>query len=189
LTSIEIEKLLTPITYQGSAQSFIERLIVSTQSRAPRRAESWASETKLPTAPQLRSADVATLRGEMPKFAPLAPPPEVMQILSPAASATPAAATSTAHRHTLDQLDAMAASSPDEHLRYQSAAEDPMPAPITEEETPSEDTGPETEPGVIAAEPEPTPPVDEDTPGAFMEILSRADAEATSDTEDKPKPS
>jgi 3-carboxy-cis,cis-muconate cycloisomerase len=39
LGGIEIEKLFLPLTYQGSAQTFIDRLVVSSQMRTPRRTE------------------------------------------------------------------------------------------------------------------------------------------------------
>ena len=38
LGAAAIEKLFMPLTYQGSAQTFIDRLVVSAQMRAPRRA-------------------------------------------------------------------------------------------------------------------------------------------------------
>jgi len=37
LANLEIEKLFVPLTYQGSAQTFIDRLVVSAQTRGPRR--------------------------------------------------------------------------------------------------------------------------------------------------------
>ena len=39
LGAAAIEKLFMPLTYQGSAQTFIDRLVVSAQMRAPRRPE------------------------------------------------------------------------------------------------------------------------------------------------------
>ena len=42
LSGIEIEKLFIPLTYQGSAQTFIDRLVVASQMRAPRRTETRA---------------------------------------------------------------------------------------------------------------------------------------------------
>jgi hypothetical protein len=39
LSVAEIEKLFIPLTYQGSAQIFTERLVVESQMRAPRRSE------------------------------------------------------------------------------------------------------------------------------------------------------
>ena len=39
LTSAEVEKLFIPLTYQGSAQVFIDRLVMSSSTRAPRRVE------------------------------------------------------------------------------------------------------------------------------------------------------
>ena len=61
----EIERLFIPLTYQGSAQTFIDRLVVASQMRAPRRTESRTEarteprpparpfDAKLPVAPQL----------------------------------------------------------------------------------------------------------------------------------------
>lgn len=78
LGGIEIDKLFIPLTYQGSAQTFIDRLVVSSQLRTPRRPDerratpraeppvepqpenkaesvqpSRAPETRLPAAPRL----------------------------------------------------------------------------------------------------------------------------------------
>ena len=39
LTSAEVEKLFIPLTYQGSAQVFIDRLVMSSSTRTPRRVE------------------------------------------------------------------------------------------------------------------------------------------------------
>ena len=63
LSSAEVEKLFIPLTYQGSAQTFIDRLVVASQMRAPRWPDSAAAKPKLPVPP----ADVATPRAEMPK--------------------------------------------------------------------------------------------------------------------------
>ena len=62
---LEIERLFIPLTYQGSAQTFIDRLVVASQMRAPRRTEPRTEarteprpptrpfDAKLPVAPQL----------------------------------------------------------------------------------------------------------------------------------------
>jgi 3-carboxy-cis,cis-muconate cycloisomerase len=80
LSGIEIEKLFIPLTYQGSAQTFIDRLVVSSQLRTPRRPDARPElraeprpepkpdikteapppqrppEVRLPVAPQLTAA-------------------------------------------------------------------------------------------------------------------------------------
>ena len=43
LSGLEIEKLFIPLTYQGSAQTFIDRLVVTSQMRTPRRSETKVS--------------------------------------------------------------------------------------------------------------------------------------------------
>jgi 3-carboxy-cis,cis-muconate cycloisomerase len=62
LSSIEIERLFIPLTYQGSAQVFIDRLIVATHTRTARRAALRAVASKTPSAPQ-RPQDSATNDG------------------------------------------------------------------------------------------------------------------------------
>jgi 3-carboxy-cis,cis-muconate cycloisomerase len=101
LGGIEIEKLFIPLTYQGSAQTFIDRLVVSSQLRTPRRPDERRAaprvepqpepqpesrtepapalriaESRLPTAPRLPSpAEPAATE----------PPAEVPAEASPAA--------------------------------------------------------------------------------------------------------
>jgi len=50
LSVAEIEKLFIPLTYQGSAQIFIDRLVVASQMRAPRRTEPRAESRPEPPA-------------------------------------------------------------------------------------------------------------------------------------------
>jgi 3-carboxy-cis,cis-muconate cycloisomerase len=50
LSGLEIEKLFIPLTYQGSAQTFIDRLVVTSQMRTPRRSDT-RTEIKPPTPP------------------------------------------------------------------------------------------------------------------------------------------
>jgi len=52
LSSLEIEKLFNPLTYQGSAQIFIDRLVVATQTRAVRRPGLRTVAPRTPAAPQ-----------------------------------------------------------------------------------------------------------------------------------------
>jgi 3-carboxy-cis,cis-muconate cycloisomerase len=57
LSGLEIEKLFIPLTYQGSAQTFIDRLVVTSQMRTPRRPD-IRTEIKPPTPPPARPAEV-----------------------------------------------------------------------------------------------------------------------------------
>ena len=66
LTAAEIDKLFIPLTYQGSAQTFIDRLVVASQMRAPRWPDS-AAKSKLPVPPPIPVAESASPRAEMPK--------------------------------------------------------------------------------------------------------------------------
>ncbi len=178
LTSAEVEKLFIPLTYQGSAQVFIDRLVMSSSTRTPRRvepraelrtetkSENWQDirmvEPRLPKTPQLPPlADLAkpsVERTPLPEAAPL-PPPDLHQAVgaSEPPPAEPAAAEPLA--------DATA-----------------MPADRIEPE-PSAHADHATK-----AAPEPAPPAEDDAPGAFMDVLSRADAEAQA-AEEKRKPS
>jgi len=86
LSGLEIEKLFIPLTYQGSAQTFIDRLVVTSQMRTPRRPDirteikppppARPTETALPVAPQLPPvADAPKASGvEVPSPAPSAVP-------------------------------------------------------------------------------------------------------------------
>jgi 3-carboxy-cis,cis-muconate cycloisomerase len=163
--SAEIEKLFIPLTYQGSAQVFIDRLVMSSSTRGPRRteprvdfkpepkADSWQDirmvEPRLPSAPQLRqpSETGPPPRAEVaPAPAPPAPPPDLDQTVAP--------------------------SEPQETTDVKVAAADRI-------ETPAEHAAP---PAPI---PPPPPPPEEDAPGAFMDLLARAEP----DHDDGKKPS
>jgi 3-carboxy-cis,cis-muconate cycloisomerase len=82
LGGLEIEKLFIPLTYQGSAQTFIDRLVVASQMRAPRRTEPAPPKPAPPVAPALPPAPAAATdppRAGMPQgpgFAPSPPPAE-----------------------------------------------------------------------------------------------------------------
>jgi 3-carboxy-cis,cis-muconate cycloisomerase len=184
LTSAEVEKLFIPLTYQGSAQVFIDRLVMSSSTRAPRRvepraelrtetkSENWQDirmvEPRLPNAPQLPPL------AELAKpFVERRPPPEAAPPVPPAP--------------------------PDLHQAVEASEPPPAkPAAATAELAPDVNVTPadriEPEPSVHAEEhatkpaPEPPPPADDDAPGAFMDVLSRADAEAQA-AEEKRKPS
>jgi 3-carboxy-cis,cis-muconate cycloisomerase len=165
MNSAEIEKLFIPLTYQGSAQVFIDRLVMSSSTRAPRRiepraefkaetkSEGWQDirmvEPRLPNAPQL------------PPLADLSKPPAERTPMPAAAPPPPA---------------------PDLHQAV-SAPETAPTAPVrAEPQAPEAAAKPAPEP------PPPPPPAEDDAPGAFMDVLSRADAEAQAASE-KRKPS
>jgi 3-carboxy-cis,cis-muconate cycloisomerase len=62
LSALEIEKLFIPLTYQGSAQTFIDRLVVTSQMRTPRRPDIRTEikpQSPLPTRPAEVSLPVA----------------------------------------------------------------------------------------------------------------------------------
>jgi 3-carboxy-cis,cis-muconate cycloisomerase len=95
LGGLEIEKLFVPLTYQGSAQVFIDRLIMSTQSRGGRRGADLRPvetprppETPRPAAPK---PSIAERPPVAPQSAPL--PTSVAPSPSTPAPATPSPAT------------------------------------------------------------------------------------------------
>jgi len=74
LSGIEIEKLFIPLTYQGSAQTFIDRLVVASQTRAPRR-DAPTVTSRLPVPPPPSPAvPIAASHTEMPKGSNVIPP-------------------------------------------------------------------------------------------------------------------
>jgi 3-carboxy-cis,cis-muconate cycloisomerase len=173
MNSAEIEKLFIPLTYQGSAQVFIDRLVMSSSTRAPRRveprteyktetkpAESWQDirmvEPRLPNAPQLPLAE----RTPTPQAA--APPPPAPDLHQ--AVATPETAPAATAADAAAEMTATPAYSVEPEAAETAAKPAPEPAP------------------------EAAPPADDDAPGAFMDVLSRADAEAQAAGE-KRKPS
>jgi 3-carboxy-cis,cis-muconate cycloisomerase len=194
--SAEVEKLFIPLTYQGSAQMFIDRLVMSSSTRQARRVEprvDFKSETKsenwqdirmveprLPNAPQLRSLEPETPapRVEMPPApsvlassasmpSPPAPPPDLDQTASPA---------EPPRAQALDQVpDAVDRAAPDMKVTPADRIEPPA-----EHATAAHASDPVPKPG-------PPPPPDDDAPGAFMDVLSRADAEAQAAAHDDGK--
>jgi 3-carboxy-cis,cis-muconate cycloisomerase len=74
-SSTEIEKLFIPLTYQGSAQTFIDRLVMAAQRGARRPEPSRSSEAKLPIAPQLQSiTEIGVAVADLPKYSAQAQP-------------------------------------------------------------------------------------------------------------------
>jgi 3-carboxy-cis,cis-muconate cycloisomerase len=229
LTSVELEKLFIPLTYQGSAQLFIERLVVASQSRGARRPEPRAAETKLPTAPQLPSVAAAETEAppaetppsaepppaEPPRVAPPltapvtarfepSPPPPTPRLppatpMAPVASPAPAPVTSsnqttpTSPPATPTPVAPPPAAPPlvtpapavSLHVAYvverDAVPEAAQPAaPTDSAEPPVPPSTPEAAPAASIEQPTPKeePPPSDDAPGAFMDVLSRAEAEA-----------
>jgi len=222
LTSVEIEKLFIPLTYQGSAQLFIERLVVASQLRAARRPETRGAETKLPTAPQLppvaaAEAEVPPVEApaaepppaEPPRTAPPLTAPVTARFEPPPAPPTPRMPTAPPMAPAVgpapiptasgDQMAATAASvappsvtlpaaanlqpaGGDERATAAPAAAAPSPpAPPVTLEPPASSPAPQAAPAAsLAPQPpkEEEPPSGDDAPGAFMDVLSRAEAEA-----------
>jgi 3-carboxy-cis,cis-muconate cycloisomerase len=66
----EIEKLFIPLTYQGSAQTFIDRLVMSCQRGGRRPEPSRPPEVKLPIAPQLQTiTEIGVAVADLAKYA------------------------------------------------------------------------------------------------------------------------
>jgi 3-carboxy-cis,cis-muconate cycloisomerase len=93
LSGLEIEKLFIPLTYQGSAQTFIDRLVVTSQMRTPRRPDIRTEikpQSPSPARPAGVSFPVAT---QLPPVAD-APKASGVEVPSPAPSAVPGTAPS-----------------------------------------------------------------------------------------------
>jgi hypothetical protein len=106
LGGLEIEKLFVPLTYQGSAQVFIDRLIMSTQSRGGRRSADLRPaetprppETPRPAEPKPSVAERPPTPPPTPAAPPAAAPPSkeasgaLMDVLSRVDQAASAART------------------------------------------------------------------------------------------------
>jgi 3-carboxy-cis,cis-muconate cycloisomerase len=154
LTSTEIEKLFIPLTYQGAAQLFIDRLATATQARTTRRPETRPPEaTRIPAAPQLSSTAEAAK--------PSAPPPQAEPV--PDAARMPA---------TGENAEAPPA---------ETKPEAPQP-PMQEATSPAAASASAPPAGEQTAKPQPAAasprPAEDDAPGALMDVLTRVEAEA-----------
>ncbi len=108
LGGLEIEKLFVPLTYQGSAQVFIDRLVMSTQTRGPRRQEARTQEIRpiepRPAEPRLPAAQnlpPAEPNHASPRAAPDAPGGlmDILTRIDEAAEATTQAAPPAENKH------------------------------------------------------------------------------------------
>ena len=183
MSSAEIEKLFIPLTYQGSAQVFIDRLVMSSSTRAPRRTEprvdfkpetkteNWQDirmvEPRLPTAPQL--APVA--EKEAPRVEPPTAPAASIAVPSAPPPAPPASIAAPSPPPPPPDIDQTA--TPPEPPR---AVVEPVPEMKV---TAADRIEPPAEPAAPAPAPKPAqpppPPKDDDAPGAFMDLLARAE--------------
>jgi 3-carboxy-cis,cis-muconate cycloisomerase len=75
LGALDIERLFIPLTYQGSAQTFIDRLVVASHMRTPRRQDPPPTKPTPPLQPPPAAARTSTQRAEMPKGPSFMPPP------------------------------------------------------------------------------------------------------------------
>jgi hypothetical protein len=162
--------MFIPLTYQGSAQTFIDRMVMASQ-RGTRRPETTKPEPRLPAAPQL--ATITEIgAAEMPKPEP--PPPPSRETLEALAEFSAA----TAEQVRFDPVPEPTAPPAAEPLAADSAQ------PASEAPPPADEAAAKP-----AEPPEPkAPPTDDDAPGALMDVLSRAQAEAA-EAEGKHKPS
>ena len=87
LSGIEIERLFIPLTYQGSAQTFIDRLVVSSQLRTPRRPDA-RPELRAEVRPEPKPEPKPEIK---PEAAPPQRAPEVRLPVAPQLTAEPAA--------------------------------------------------------------------------------------------------
>jgi len=183
----EIEKLFIPLTYQGSSQVFIDRLAASSQTRTrrpdprpveTRPVETRPIETRLPLAAQLAPAEPPPALESQPQgsaekpAAPEVPPPPPLS--APAPMVEPLS------------LAQAAPSQPEPALEMPEPP--PLTVPVAMAEPAMDAPLPPPPSETLAAPPAPKPPPrsPDDAPGAFLEVLSRADAEAA-ETERKSK--
>jgi 3-carboxy-cis,cis-muconate cycloisomerase len=166
LSSAEIEKLFIPLTYQGSAQVFIDRLVMASQSRIVRRTETRAPEPKLPPASPIAPLVSAAAATAAMQAAPAATMDD-QQVVETAGAEPPAVAPEVRPQVTMPHapmIDAPPPSPPPENLPLAAAA--PPPPPPEQDATAA--------------------PAADDEPGAFLEVLSRADAEAAAKRQREP---
>ncbi len=161
LSTADLERLLMPNHYQGSAQSFIDRLVASSQGRATRRSVSHLTEPKMPaTRPDhlsaieaAASAVKASAAAEVAADAPAPAPAEVkaaVETSSPVTAEIPAPVAPTVA---------------------------PEPAPVAAQQpAPEAETVPQAD----------APPLrePEEEPGALLQVFARVEAE----NENTPRP-
>jgi 3-carboxy-cis,cis-muconate cycloisomerase len=179
----EIEKLFIPLTYQGSSQVFIDRLVMSSQTRGGRRIETRAIETRLSLAAQIAPSESlepaqSAARAEEAPPAVIAEPAPAERPPAPPITAPPPMVEPISIAQPPAPLAAEPAPPPPEPVEFAEPAPEMPPPPLEALSVP------------LPPEPSPTPPpLPEDAPGAFLEVLSRAEAEAAAaQAARKPKP-
>jgi 3-carboxy-cis,cis-muconate cycloisomerase len=191
-----IEKLFMPLTYQGSAQTFIDRLVVSSQMRTPRRPEprpesrtDFRPEPRLQIPPEVRLEP----RLQTPPEVRLEPRLDTQPPALPTESKLPAAP----QFPSVPDLDVATPNvEPSVEPNVEPRVEPPPVLPAADavgETAVASPAVPATEPPAAAPDlkvsaadriepppppaPEPAPSKD-DAPGALMEVLSRIQTEA-----------
>jgi 3-carboxy-cis,cis-muconate cycloisomerase len=163
-----IEKLFMPLTYQGAAQTFIDRLVVASQMRAPRRTAQR---------PELRAEVRAEARPDIP------PPVQVEVRPETLPETDPPIRTAEAKLPAAPQFPSVADA---EIASSETDSSPPPPTPDADNETTVAETSVTERPAAaselkvsMADRIEPPPaPTNEDPPSAFMEVLSRIRSEA-----------
>jgi 3-carboxy-cis,cis-muconate cycloisomerase len=189
LTNVEVEKMLIPLTYQGSAQFFLDRLMVAAQGRSARRTD-FRPEARPAAAPptpppQTTAAAVSPPQTIVagPTTAPDAPAPQ-----PPAANVQPGSQPARLPpAPTIDPPETGASAEPELPLGVTAppVAAEPASADRAEATSSEPNSLADVEPVTLAvaeaAAPAPSAPdpepANDDAPGAFMDILSRAEAE------------
>jgi len=194
LSAVEIEKLFIPLTYQGSSQTFIDRLVVSSQTRTSRRADirqDLRQDLRQDPRPELRPAPRQDVPPDPPKDEPpleskLPSAPQLLSIKDAEPQTNPSDAPVASSEETSAFVEPLAHETPSP-IDLPRATDNDIAALATP--VPGQDATTQA-PLALHQQPERTPPpVDDDAPGAFMDVLSRAEAEAASLTENKYKPS
>jgi 3-carboxy-cis,cis-muconate cycloisomerase len=176
-SNAEIEKMFISLTYQGSAQVFIDRLVVASQMRGVRRAESRAVESA-PSAQRSAAAEFKiSAQSATLAAAPAATPIEGPE--PPLTAPSPESPEFSEMGQTTAPTSSLSLAEPPPSLTAEaamvSAAARPPDTIVT--------AGPTAE--EPASKASLAPP--DDTPGALMDVLSRAQAEAAALAESKRK--
>jgi 3-carboxy-cis,cis-muconate cycloisomerase len=121
LSVAEIDKQFIPLTYQGSAQIFIERLVVASQMRAPRRTEPRAEsrpEPRVEAAPGPNPVEAMLTGAPEPKAAARPDPINPSPALASAAMLPAATARVAEASKPTDQAPALPTQPPPDKLQW-----------------------------------------------------------------------
>jgi 3-carboxy-cis,cis-muconate cycloisomerase len=182
--AVDLERLFMPNHYQGAAQTFIDRLVASSQGRTVRRSSSVShlTDPKMPAArpDHLSAIKAATsaVKAALPADESHAAKP---QPVAPAAAPTELGQAVAAASALIDQTISELAKPP--MPPSNTAAEPVAAAPAPEPAPPVPEPAPAAPPEPVAA-PEPAPAVvadapsidqpEEEEPGALLQVFARA---------------